>query len=122
MITADLPYFHGGFGGLSVGQIVLPPSRSGAPSTASFGAAAVCNRDAVYVTPDFEAAMMFACAHQSGRGKVYQVEPIGELARDPDAKGDGYSFECPAARVVRVFKIRGKIIRKTQKMLLEGTL
>jgi rifampin ADP-ribosylating transferase len=112
------PLYHGGYGGLSVGQIVLPPRKTGAASTASFGAAAVCDRDAVYVTTDFEAAMMFACAHPSGRGKLYEVEPIGDLVEDIDATGQGYSFKCPAARVKRVFKIKGKIIRNLQRAML----
>ncbi len=115
------PLYHGGYGGLSVGQLVLPPRKTGAASTASFGAAAVCDRDAVYVTTDFEAAMMFACAHPSGRGKLYEVEPIGDLADDIDAKGRGYSFKCPSARVKRVFKIKGKIIRNLQRAILKET-
>lgn len=112
------PLYHGGYGGLSVGQLVLPPRKTGAPSTAGFGAAAVCDRDAVYVTTDFEAAMMFACAHPSGRGKLYEVEAIGDLVEDVDAKGRGYSFKCPSARVKRVFKIKGKIIRNLQRAML----
>lgn len=115
------PLYHGGYGGLSVGQLVLPPRKTGVPSTASFGAAAVCDRDAVYVTTDFEAAMMFACAHPSGRGKLYEVEPIGDLIDDIDAKGRGYSFKCPSARVKRVFKIKGKIIRNLQRAILKET-
>lgn len=111
-------FYHGGYGGLSMGQLVLPPSKTGAASTASFGAGQVCNRLAVYVTTDFEAAMMFACAHPSGRGKVYQVEPVGGLSDDCDAVKSGYSFECKAARVTRVFKIKGKIIRKMQNALI----
>lgn len=112
------PLYHGGYGGLSVGQLILPPRKTGAASTASFGAAAVCDRDAVYVTTDFEAAMLFACAHPSGKGKLYEVEPIGDLVDDVDATGKGYSFKCPSARVKRVFKIKGKIIRNMQRALL----
>lgn len=115
------PLYHGGYGGLSVGQFVLPPRKTGAASTASFGAAAVCDRDAVYVTTDFEAAMMFACAHPSGRGKIYEVEPVGGLVDDVDATGRGYSFKCPSARVRRVFKIKGKIIRNLQRAMLAET-
>jgi len=111
-------FYHGGYGGLSVGQSVLPPSRTGAASTASFGAGAVCDRGAVYVTTDFDAAMFFACAHPSGRGKVYEVEPIGDLVHDIDATGQGYSFKCQSAKVKRVFKIKGKVIRNIQRALL----
>lgn len=113
-------YFHGGFGGLSVGQHVLPPNVTKAPSTASYGAGGVCSRDRVYITTEFDAALVFACAHPSGRGKVYEVEPTGQVTDDPDARAMGYSYECEKARVVKVFKIRGKTIRNMQRALLTG--
>nr|WP_234897210.1 hypothetical protein [Sinorhizobium medicae] len=72
-------YFHGGFGGLTVGQFVLPPATTKAPSTARFGAAGVCNTNKVYVCTDQHGALLYACMHWSGCGKVYEVEPIGEL-------------------------------------------
>lgn len=115
MITT---YFHGGFGGLSPGQFVVPPNVSKASSTASYGAAGVCNRDKVYVTTEFHAALLFACAHPSGKGKVYEVEPVGEVEDDPDAQLPGFSFQCERARVKRVIKVKGKMIRQVQKELL----
>lgn len=111
-------YYHGGFGGLQIGQFVQPPSVSKAASTASFGAGGVCDRTKVYITTEFDAALVFACAHPSGRGKVYEVEPIGQVSDDPDAKALGYSYECAKARVVRVVRIEGKTIKRMQKALL----
>ncbi len=107
-------YYHGGFGELKVGQLVLPPAMTGAPSTASYGASAVCRRDRVYVTTLLFAAYEFACLHWTGKGKVYEVEPVGELTSDPDAIGD-HSFECARACVVRVHRVRGKMIKAIQK-------
>lgn len=112
-------YFHGGFGGLSVGQFVLPPKLTRAPTTANYGARSVCNTTKVYITTSFEAAVVFSCAHPSGKGKVYEVDPVGDLTRDPDATGEGYSFECSRAKVTRVYRIKGKTIKRVQKMLLE---
>jgi len=107
-------YYHGGFGGLCVGQLVLPPVITKVASTAAYGADKVCRRDRVYVTTNMEAAFLFACLHWSGTGKVYEVEPIGELAPDPDGVGD-HSFECEKAKVVRVYRVRGKLIKAVQK-------
>ncbi|MET3648079.1 NAD(+)--rifampin ADP-ribosyltransferase [Phyllobacterium ifriqiyense] len=114
----DTPkYFHGGFGGLRVGQLILPPSITKVPSTASYGAAKVCRRDRVYVTANMDAAYLCACLHWSGRGKVYEVEPIGEIKTDPDGVGN-HSFECEKAKVVRVYRVRGKLIKTIQKQAM----
>ncbi|PDT55073.1 hypothetical protein [Sinorhizobium americanum] len=120
-MMAAVRYFHGGFGGLTVGQFVLPPAKTKAPSTARFGAAGVCNTSKVYVCTDMDGALVYACMHYSGRGKVYEVEPIGELMPDPDARVPGISFECDKARVLRVFRVPGKTIKQVQReMLREG--
>ncbi|MBZ9600690.1 NAD(+)--rifampin ADP-ribosyltransferase [Phyllobacterium chamaecytisi] len=107
-------YYHGGFGGLRVGQHVLPPEKTGAPSTASYGAGAVCRRDRVYVTTNMEAAFICACLHTDIRGRVYEVEPIGAVVPDPDGVGN-HSFECEKAKIVRVFKVGGKLIKTVRK-------
>ncbi|RVK97498.1 hypothetical protein CN150_10550 [Sinorhizobium meliloti] len=117
-MTGAVRYFHGGFGGLTVGQIVLPPATTKAPSTARFGAAGVCNTNKVYVCTDQHGALLYACMHWSGCGKVYEVEPIGELTPDPDALRAGFSFECDKARVLRVIRVRGKLIKQVQPNML----
>lgn len=108
-------YYHGGFGGLRVGQAVLPPASTGAPSTASFGAAGICRTDRVYVTTSFDAAYAFACLHWTGKGKVYEVAPVGPIEPDPDATDDGYSFQCTAARIVHIHRVKGKDIKNARK-------
>lgn len=117
----DLRYFHGGYGGLRVGDMVLPPSVTGAASTASFGAASVCRRDRVYVTSRFDNATEAAAVHPSGLGKVYEVKPLGELTVDPDALlmpgQEPWSWECPKAVVVAVHRIPGKTKKRLKKAL-----
>jgi hypothetical protein len=117
----DQRFYHGGYGGLQVGDFVLPPIETGAPSTASFGAKGWCRTDRVYVTSIFKMAMEPAALHPSGRGKVYEVEPIGELVPDPDAfllpGQDPWSWECERARVIAVHKLRGKDIKRIKKAL-----
>lgn len=98
------PLFHGGTRKLHRGGVLLPPDRSGASTTADFGASAACRRDRVYLTTDLEAARLFAImAPPKGNGSVYEVEPIGELEVDPDYLSDeGAAYAAPMARVLRV--------------------
>ncbi len=119
-MTGTVHYFHGGFGGLSVGQFVLPPAMTGAPSTAQFGAQGVCDTSKVYVCTDMHAALFFACGHPSGNGKLYEVAPAGELTADPDALIDGFSFSCSKARVIRVIRVKGKLIKQIRRDILRG--
>lgn len=113
-----MSYFHGGYGQLKVGDFVLPPLQSKSPSLARFGAHAVCDRSKVYVCTMLEGALLYACMHHSGCGKVYEVEPIGELVEDPDARIEGFSFACDRARVIRVIRVKGKTIKNIQKHML----
>lgn len=101
-------YYHGGTNLLKVGDLVLPSAETGAVSTADYGAGAVCRRDRVYVSCDRAVAITFAAFHFSGKGRVYVVEPIGELEADPDCKTPGYSFQCVAARVLQVIEVSKK--------------
>lgn len=108
-------YFHGGAPDLNVGDYILPPSITGAKSTASFGAAGVCDVNSVYISTDFNDALIFACFHPSRRGVVYEVEPEGEIMEDKDCLVHGLSFECSRAKILKVFyvpKITAARIRK----------
>lgn len=117
-----MTYYHGGFPGLRPGDIVLPPSITGAASTASYGAGSVCRKDRVYITTIYDNAAEVGAMHPSGRGRVYVVEPIGLIKNDPDAiimpGQKAWSFECEKARVIRVHKLSGKFIKRTQRALL----
>jgi hypothetical protein len=101
------PFFHGGTRKLRRGGILLPPAKSGAPSSADFGADGVCRRDRVYVTDDLDQARMFAIlAPPKGHGSVYEVEPLGDLEPDPDFRGETGSWQVSMARVLRVVERR----------------
>lgn len=90
-------YYHGGRGGLQKGNFILPPTITNAKSTAEFGNH-MCDRSKVYVTVEFTAAAMYAAAVN---GDVYEVEPVGALAEDPDCIEPGFSFACERARILK---------------------
>lgn len=114
-----MKYYHGGYGELKVGQYVLPPLLTRAATTANYGASSVLDRSKVYVCTQFEGALLFACGHHSGRGKVYEVEPMGGLEPDPDADRPNFSFQCQRAKVLKVYRVKGKTIKRVQKVLME---
>jgi hypothetical protein len=112
-------YYHGGVPGLRVGQMILPPTVTGARSTAEFGAAGVCRRDRVYVTSQPAVAVVFAAGYPSKPGVVYRVRPIGELRLDPDYHGrPGDSLECERAEVLQVIQLKGATRKKALRALL----
>lgn len=114
-------FFHGGFGGLQVGQFVLPPVKTHAATTASYTIArGICDPKRVYVTTDLGAAMVYACMHPSGHRKIYEVEPLGGFEADPDATIEGLSYFCGSARVLRVIRLRGKTIKSVQKAMRQS--
>jgi len=99
--------YHGGTRKLRRGGILLPPDRTGAATTADFGAGGACRRDRVYVTTELDQALMFAImAPPRGHGSVYEVEALGDLEVDPDYIGPGGSYSVPMARVLRVVERR----------------
>lgn len=102
----SVPLYHGGVRGLHRGGVLLPPSKTGAPSQADFGNGVV-RRDRVYVVTDSEQATMFALfAPPDGLGDLYEVEALGVLETDPDYHGPGGSYAVPMARVIRVVQRR----------------
>ena len=108
-------YFHGSNRGRKVGDYILPPSETGRASASDFGAEIVHRKDRVYVTTSLTDAQLFASG--SHEPVVYEVEPEGELASDPDCTS-GVSFTCPKAKIIAVHKISGKKIRKARKVLI----
>lgn len=99
-------YFHGGFPGLKVGDLVLPPDRSGtehrlSETAAEIGAPALITRtDVVYVATGRDVARAFAAFYPDGA--LYRVDPVGALETDPDCGVPGLSWMCPAAEVLAV--------------------
>lgn len=101
-------YFHGGVPGLEVGDQVLPPSVTGTPTTADYGAVRVCRRDRIYATTDAAAARVFAAlAPFGGGGDVYEVELAEPIDPDGDWHGPANDSVCaPSGTVVQVLERR----------------
>jgi len=110
-------YYHGGPPGLCR---ILPPSTTGAKGLGDFGNP-MCRRDRVYVTTDYDAALLFAAGSAALCAVVYEVTPIGGLAPDPDCYTPGMSWECQEAAVVRVHRPKKKRLARALAVLLEDT-
>jgi hypothetical protein len=100
--------YHGGQTGLRVGQLILPPTVTGAKPAderATY-APGVYRRDRVYMVTDPEQARMFAALHPSGDAKrggdVYRVQWLQGLERDRDCRTGGLSWQAPCARIVGI--------------------
>jgi rifampin ADP-ribosylating transferase len=113
-------YFHGGRPGLPRGSFILPPTITKATSCSEYGAAGVHRRDRVYVVVSQEGALLYAAGHPSGKGWIYECEPIGQLEPDPDATVPGISFQCPKARVLRIFKPTPEQLHMARSVLFAG--
>ena len=110
-------FFHGGNGGLRIGEYILPASVTGAESASDFANMRGLHRkDRCYVTTAIDAAQLFASAAKDP--VVYEVELEGNLEDDPDCKTAGHSYACEKAKIIAVHKIRGKLIKKARKELL----
>jgi hypothetical protein len=110
-----MTFYHAGPIGL---REILPPSITGVPSTASYGADGVCRRDRVYVTTDLSCAVGFASlVPPHGAGAVYEVEPVNPIA-DPDCSHPGLSFEAESARIIRRVPVPGKALKRARKIMV----
>ena len=120
-VEQAIHYWHGGQRGLSVGDYILPPARTGAPATSDYAkriaGGEVMRADRVYITTDPDAALMFAAMHPSG-GTVYRVDPVGELVHDPDCDTPGLSFECERARILSKRNVTGYEMKKIRRALM----
>ncbi|MFI1165589.1 hypothetical protein ACH4UM_18735 [Streptomyces sp. NPDC020801] len=102
---APVRYFHGGIPDLKPGNLVLPPDITGTSRTLAEYSEQLADsdhvrRDRVYITTGRDVAKVYAAFYPDGA--LYEVEPDGETVPDPDCSVPGVSFECPAARVLRV--------------------
>lgn len=100
-------YFHGGFPGLNVGDMILPPSVTGTNHDLStelmeLDRPDLIRTDMVYATTVQDVARGFAAMHPDGA--LYRVEMVGEVWPDPDLP-----VTCVmggSARVVEVVRAR----------------
>lgn len=108
-------YYHGGYGNLIAGDFVLPPTKTKSQSCADYGAEGICKRDRVYVTTDLNAAILYASFHWRGNGRVYEVEPQGNICHDADCSEEGLSYECDRAKVLSV--VQAQLLTPAQREL-----
>ncbi|MCP9205542.1 hypothetical protein [Streptomyces cucumeris] len=101
-----MSYFHGGIPGLSIGDRLLPPDRTGTERRLSSfaadlgGPAHALRTDLVYLTTERQVARAYAAFYPDGA--LYQVLPESPVDPDPDCAEPGLSWQCPAAVVVTV--------------------
>ncbi|WP_160469932.1 hypothetical protein [Clavibacter michiganensis] len=118
LAAAQITYWHGGYPGLSVGQVLRPPRDI--PGAAEYLREQIASMqgtsygehpgefDRVYVTTDRQLARAFAhkMRNQLGEsvGALYRVQPVGPLEPDPDYEDvvPGLSSSCPVARIEEV--------------------
>lgn len=106
-----MTYYHGGVPGLSLGEQLLPPSRTGRTDSAArivaehgLGADYV-REDVVFLGATLDIANLYAAMYPAASGGwVYEVEPAEPVEPDPDYSGDDpmESVQCPSATIVRV--------------------
>lgn len=112
-----MKYYHGGPANV---KMILPASETGAFNMEDAGVSeSAGNRpDRVYITTDQSVAFALAALAPFRKVAVHEVEPIGELEKDPDAKMED-GFRCPRARVVKSWKLsrnqREKVLRALSK-------
>lgn len=99
-----MTFWHGGIGGLQVGDLILPPTMTRSRlSTSQLMDEA--RPDRVYIATDREVARTFAAIlfEQLSAGDLYQVQPMGEIRTDPDYPD--CSFEARQARILAVDEV-----------------
>lgn len=84
-------FWHGGIGGLQVGDHLLAPVDTNSPLTVA-GTIPEARADRVYFTTDRELARCFAAIvfSATGRSAVYRVQPVGTVGVDPDYPACGH--------------------------------
>ena len=120
-METETRFYHGGPRKL-LGSRISPPVRTGAASTASYGAEGVCRRDRVYLTTDIEAAKIYAAMSPDGKGCVYEVRPVGEIEPDPDCKVPGLSYQAKEAIVVSRTKLRPATIKAIRQVMMADAI
>jgi hypothetical protein len=106
-------YYHGGDGGLQVGEYLLPPNDTGEDNM--IGLNPLRRKDRVYVTKGIAGAMFFAS--RSKNPMVYEVTPEGDIEEDPDHKAEGISFACPKAKIIGLYNVPDEVIRRNRQMM-----
>ena len=102
---------------MRVGEYLLPPATTKALSTSDLVNTHGNHRtDRVYVTTDFRDAQMYAAPNR--KPVVYEVELEGSVEDDPDSTLSGRSYACEKAKIISIYKVPGKVIKKVRQVAL----
>ena len=124
-----MTYYHGGVPGLVLGASILPPSRTGCRDSAKaivteYGMDGGHVRDDVVFLGTLEIAELFAAMYPDvAGGWVYEVDPVGLVAPDPDYHGPDpdESVQCPSAVIVRVVgPLSREYVAMVRRVMLDG--
>jgi hypothetical protein len=107
-------YYHGGDGGLQVGEYILPPNDTGKDNMV--GLNPLRRKDRAYMTKDIAGAMFFAS--RSTKPMVYEVTPEGDIEDDPDHKTTGISFACPKAKIIGLHSVPEAVVRRNRLQMM----
>jgi Rifampin ADP-ribosyl transferase len=103
-MTDQSAYYHGTAADLSAGALIEPGR--------AHNFAHLAGTDSVYFTPRLESARWYAMlAADLAQGRVYQVEPTGSHAPDPESAG---SFVPPSLSGARASEYPLRVIREVQ--------
>jgi 8-oxo-dGTP pyrophosphatase MutT (NUDIX family) len=118
-LTAPEVYFHGGKGGLHVGDFLLPPTLTGVTTRVD---RAMPWGNPITATPEFQRLMQMThdrenhcvfltrdilyateiAARCDAPGAVYQVEPMGSITAGSSLLGIVKEIRCDRARIIAV--------------------
>lgn len=98
-------FFHGTAVKLSLGSMILPPSRTGIISEAG----RLVNRDRVFFTADLGSARIYAGRARRSLGLeiayIYEVAPAGEVICMNASPGTSV-YHASRARVIRIVEVK----------------
>ncbi|MGA2057423.1 MAG: NAD(+)--rifampin ADP-ribosyltransferase [Bradyrhizobium sp.] len=107
-------FYHGGDGGLKVGDYILP-SKDNTGRNNMIGLNPLWREDRVYLTKNVADAWCFAA--RSNNPRVYEVTPLGELEDDPDLPTKGISFQCPKANIIALYEEPPGIVEHCRELM-----
>jgi GNAT superfamily N-acetyltransferase len=115
-------YYHGTTADLKPGDMIEPRSTIGTP--AYVPDASHYSPDSTYLTTEDHLAERYAvgrAGRQGGAPRIYEVEPLGPVAPDPEYVASGFGSDqviAPRARVVREVPLPGVVHWDSQKQTM----
>jgi hypothetical protein len=107
-------FWHGSKDGLAIGTVLLPPRERGIYRTerklAAAGLDDLAEQAGQYVFVTDCAHMALAFAGQRRRPALYEVSVDGAITGDPD--GEGRSWMCERATIIRQVPVPAKVLRE----------